>query len=153
MTDAHRDFSARCFSACWELIERSDRTDSEVEDMRLLAYASLWHWKQRDDCTDENLCVGYWQVSRVEALAGYGAVARDFALKSLAAAHSAALAPFFRGYALEALARSAAALGDRVVASEQIEAARAELSRVEDPEAADMLRADLDQLACRLEAG
>jgi len=146
LQEAHRTLSAQCFNACWELIDKTDRTELNLEDMRSLAYASLWHWKQRADCTDQNRSVGYWQVSRVEALAGYGNVARDYAEKCLMAARRGALAPFYVGYAFEALARAASALGDADAASGQLEAARAELAQGDDPESAELLRADIEQL-------
>jgi hypothetical protein len=67
---AHRHFSASCFNLAWELIDKPDRTAEDDEQMVRLAQASLWHWTQRSDCTDKNLSIGYWQVSRVCALLG-----------------------------------------------------------------------------------
>lgn len=51
----HEAFSGGCFNKCWTLIEKADRSPEDVEDMLLLAQASLWHWKQRNDCTPMNL--------------------------------------------------------------------------------------------------
>jgi len=70
MQEIHRQMSVKCFNECWGLIEKSDRTAEDTENMLLLAEASLWHWRQRTDCQPSNLSVGYWQVSRVHALAG-----------------------------------------------------------------------------------
>lgn len=77
-SQAHKFFSADCFSNTWELIDKADRTPEEDEQMLLLAMASLWHWTQREDHTLSNLSVGYWQVSRVHALRGHANEARRY---------------------------------------------------------------------------
>ena len=46
---AHRYFSADCFNATWDLMEKSDRTSDDDEMMRAMAHASLFHWLKRDD--------------------------------------------------------------------------------------------------------
>ncbi len=147
MQEAHRTFSADCFNACWDLIDRHDRSEADTETMRRLAYASLWHWTQREDCTSQNMSIGYWQVSRVEALAGNAELARRYGTLSLESAQSGGLEPFYAGYAREAIARACALSGDIGSASEALEAARADLGRVDDPESASMLKADLEAVA------
>ncbi|MBM3494921.1 MAG: hypothetical protein FJX72_11480 [Armatimonadetes bacterium] len=144
MQETHRRLSVQCFNDCWDLIDKAERDDAETESMRLLAYASLWHWKQRDDCAPMNLSVGYWQVSRVEALAGNGDLAGEFGRKSLDAAQTGALPPFYAGYAYEALARAELVRGDLQSAMARLAAARAELAKVTDAESAQMLEADLN---------
>jgi hypothetical protein len=145
--DAHREFSAGCFNACWEYIDKADRTPEDVENMRLLAYASLWHWKQRADCSQMNLSVGYWQAARVEALAGNAELARESGEKCLRAAQEGKLSPYYVGYGYEALARAELAAGNRDAAREHLASARSELEKVTDAESADLLRADLDGVA------
>jgi hypothetical protein len=44
---AHRYFSAHCFNAAWELIEKKDRTPEEDRQMVSLNQASLYHWRGR----------------------------------------------------------------------------------------------------------
>ena len=67
---AHQFFSAHCFNSAWELIDKPERTPEENEQIIQRTMASLWHWTQREDCTDQNLSIGYWQAARVYALAG-----------------------------------------------------------------------------------
>lgn len=86
---AHRRFSTECFNRAWELIEKPERTRDDDEAMVLRAMASLWHWTQRPDCTEQNLAIGHWQVSRVYALAGHGEAAMHHAQRSLALALAA----------------------------------------------------------------
>jgi len=102
---AHRFFAAHCFSAAWDLIGKPGGTPEEDRLTVALNQASLYHWQSRPDCTGENLSVGYWQASRIQALIGNAAKATRFAEVSLG--YSAGLDPFYVGYAHEAFARAA----------------------------------------------
>ena len=62
LKSAHKHFSTYCFKKAWELIEKQDRTPNEENELILLNQASLWHWTQRNDCTDINLFIGYLQA-------------------------------------------------------------------------------------------
>lgn len=142
--DAHRFFSASCFNRAWDLIRKSDRTDSENEQMLLLSQSSLWHWTQRHDCAPRNLSIGYWQLSRVHALLGRAGDARASAIECLR--HSQGEAPFYMGYAHEALARSAAVAGDDAAKAQHLNQARNYLDQVTEETDRAPLRADLDSL-------
>jgi hypothetical protein len=107
---AHRFFAADCFNRAWDLIQKPARSADENQQMLLLALASLWHWTERDDCTDRSFSIGYWQVSRVYSVLGEGENAQRYA--ELCMAKSKEEAPFFLGYAHEAMARAAMVRGD-----------------------------------------
>ena len=62
---AHNLFSAVCYNKAWELIEKTDRTPEEDEQLIRLSMASHWHWTQRKDCSPTNTSVAYWQTSRI----------------------------------------------------------------------------------------
>ena len=109
---AHRHFSAACFNETWALLDKANRTPEENRQMIATAWASLYHWTQRPDCTSQHLSVGYWQVSRVHAVLNLAQEARRYA--EVCDAYSHDLPPFYRGYAQEALARAAALTGDTV---------------------------------------
>jgi hypothetical protein len=143
--DAHRFFSASCFNRAWDLIRKAERTDSENEQMLLLSQSSLWHWTQRHDCTPRNISIGYWQLSRIHALLGRAEDARASALECLR--HSEGEAPFYIGYAHEALARSAAVAGDHAAKAKHLQQAHQHLARVVDERDRAPLRADLESLA------
>jgi hypothetical protein len=141
---AHRHFAAECFNRAWSLIDRPSRTPAEDEGMVSAALASLWHWTERSDCTDQNLSVGHWQASRVYALVGQGESARRHAERAL---HFAAgCSPFYVGYAHEALTRAAVVLGDRAAAGEHLAQAQACAAAVTDAEERKMLESDLKSL-------
>jgi hypothetical protein len=142
--DAHRFFSASCFNRAWDLIDKAGRTEAENEQMLLLSQSSLWHWTQRHDCTPRNLSIGYWQLSRVYALLGRAEDARASAEVCLR--HSEGQAPFYIGYAHEALARSAAVAGDDAEKSRHLEQATRYLAEVTDEQDRAPLRADLESL-------
>ena len=147
---AHAFFAPSCFNACWTLIDKPDRSPKETEDMLLLAYASLWHWKQRADCKPTNLSVGYWQVSRVHALAGQYEMARLFGEKCLRIGHEYALTRFHIGYAHEALARAEILRKDFAAAQGHLADARHLLGRVTDKEEKELLGTDLAELEKKL---
>jgi hypothetical protein len=62
---AHRFFSAACFNRTWEWLDKPKRTADDGEAMIACCLASLWHWRQRPDCTQRNMSIGYWQIARV----------------------------------------------------------------------------------------
>ena len=127
---AHRYFAADCFNKAWDLIDKSERTPEEDEQMIGLGQASLWHWTQREDCTDRNMSVGYWQASRIYALVGQADEARRYGLLSLDFGRRSELPPFFVGYSYEALARSEAVAGNRAKMEKHLESAREAADKV-----------------------
>lgn len=142
---AHRFFAPDCFNRCWGLIDRTDRERADDEQMLHLAHASLYHWSQRPDCTEQNRSIGCWQLARVYALVGRGAEARYWGERALA--HAAHTPPFYRAYAHEALARAAAVLHDVDARYAQLVAARVLLEQITDAEERAMLEADLASVA------
>jgi hypothetical protein len=143
--EAHRHFSADCFNRAWELIEKESRTQQETTTMILRAMASLWHWTQREDCSAQNMSIGYWQVSRVLALAGEGGLATRFGTLCLEV--SATVAPFYRGYAYECLGRAAVVSGAMEDAARYLAEARRCVAEIQDPQDRRQLEADLDTLS------
>lgn len=125
---AHKLFAVECFNGVWDLIDKTDRTSGDNEQMLLQAMASLWHWTQRPDRTDKNLSISYWQVSRVYALLDDGSAAKHFAQLSLAKSKNES--PFYKGYAYEALARAGMTQGDRTAMETALTEARRLASEV-----------------------
>lgn len=153
MESAHRQFSVQCFNDCWTLIDAAERTAEDVQEMVLLASASLWHWKQRPDCTPTNLSIGLWQVARVLALAGSPDLAAAFGEHCLRVGQQAGLTPFYTGYAREALCRAAVVQGRWAAAAAHLAQAQAELARVQEADERELLARDLDSLAQSIQAG
>ncbi len=140
---AHRYFAADCFNKAWDLIEKSERTPEEDQQMIGLGQASLWHWTQRDDCTDQNLSVGYWQASRIYSLAGQAEEARRYGQLSLDCSRRGKLPPFFLGYSYEALARAESVQGNRAEVEKHLVSAREAADKVSGAEEKKQLLDDL----------
>jgi hypothetical protein len=144
LQSAHKYFSAHCFNAAWDLIDKFPRTPEEDMTMLQRSLASLWHWTQREDAKPQNLSVSYWQVSRVYALLGQAENALAYGAVSLKLAEG--LEPFYGGFAYEALARAEMVAGNEGKMNEYLEKARALAEQVEDEEDKRMLIGDLETI-------
>lgn len=142
----HRDFAAQCFNACWDLIDKHDRSAQEDETMRRLAEVSLWHWTQVADHTARHLSIGYWQLSRVHALSGLCERALAYGEHCLAVSQEGKVEPFYLAYGWEAKARALATCGRQDEAREAIARARDLAADVEDKESRSMLEKDLESI-------
>ncbi|MBE7497874.1 MAG: protein kinase [Verrucomicrobiaceae bacterium] len=140
----HKKLSADCFNRTWELLEKKERTAEENERMISLSHASLAHWRMREDCTDRNLSIGYWQLSRVYAVLGQGNNAERYG--GLCLRVSGQEPPFYLAYAHEALARAALLNERRELFDEHLAEAKALAAKVTDAEEKKMLVDDLATL-------
>ena len=141
INSAHKYFSALCFNRAWELIGKQSRSDKENEHMIQLCHASVYHWSQRDDCTDKNLSIGYWQLSRVYALLGMAENARRYGQLSLDCTPEED--SFLRGYAFEALARAEMVAENNAKKKEFLSKAHKYADAVEDEDEKQYLIGDL----------
>ncbi len=144
---AHRVFSVDAFNSAWDLIEKADRSEADIEEMIALAQASAWHWSQRQDVRPKNLSISAWQLARVYTEAGRYEEAERYANRSLEISKSADVGPVYTGYAYEALARLARETDQLELRDEWLALARAEAEKVEDALDRDQLIRDLDEIA------
>jgi hypothetical protein len=149
LAKAHQWFAAGAYNSTWNLLQKERRSPGEDREMILSAMASLYHWMQRDDCTEQNLSIGYWQISRVHAVVGLGPEARRYG--ELCLAYSALLEPFYIGYGHEALARAAVVQDNLGRAIEHASRARSLAAEVTDAEGREWLLADLDEIDAMIE--
>lgn len=145
LATVHRYFSATCFNAAWALVDKVDRTTADEQRLIETCYASLYHWRSREDCTDQNLSIGYWQLSRAHAVMGNGTEAKRAA--EICLSHSENLEPFYLGYAYEALARAAWIAGDGNQAREVARQALAQAELVQQADHREMLTKDIQEFA------
>ena len=142
---AHKFFSATCFNAAWDLIDSEERSEDDGMRMLDLAHSSLWHWSQRQDCTEKHLSTGYWQLSRVYALLRYPELARAYGNKALSLTEESD--PFNGGFAHEAIARAEMVAGNREAMNDHLTKARSLLERVSQTDDAAWLKQNLDDIA------
>lgn len=90
------------------------------------------------------MSIGYWQASRIYALLGQSANAREYG--QLALDTSKEHVPFYGGYAHEALARAEWVARNREKAQEHLLQAYVLASEIEDPEEKKTLEADLETI-------
>jgi hypothetical protein len=110
------------------------------------AHASLWHWQQRPECTNQNRSIGYWQLARVYALLGAADVSMQFAQRCLDVSCDPPLPPLFVGYAYEALARAAKLKGDASAVARWRALGQVHCEKVESDESRRLLVDDLATL-------
>lgn len=61
--EIHKQFAVNLFNHTWDLLEKKDRTEDEIDEMIHSAHASRYHWGQIG--TPINFERGEWQISRV----------------------------------------------------------------------------------------
>ncbi|MEP0813272.1 MAG: hypothetical protein HRF49_01225 [bacterium] len=107
----HKKTAVDAFNACWDLIDKKDRTLQEDLEMIRRAHVSRWHWQHVGE--PKNFAAGDWQCSRVYAILGRGEPALIYAKESLRECEEGGVTDFNLPFAHEACARAYAALGDR----------------------------------------
>ncbi len=142
--EPHKFFSTLCFNKAWDLIEKPDRTAAEDDEMIHLAHASIWHWSKRPDCTAKNLSIGYWQLSRINAVLGDGPNALQSARICLE--KTPRDDAFLLGYAYEALARAEFLAGNTENAQEHLAEAVQQAEQISEAEDKESLLNDLKNL-------
>ena len=143
LTTAHKFFSTHCFNKAWNLIDQPSRTPEEDDSAIASNIASAWHWKQRDDCTQVNLSVSFWQTSRIYSILGQVDNARRYARLCLDASQGEDVAQFYLGYAYEALARAESLVGNTVQMEQYLNQARNIAAAMSDSDEKHMLLDDL----------
>ena len=151
VTLGHKKFAAAAFNHAWDFIDLKTRTDENVRQMLDAAHASSWHWRHRDDATPQNRSIADWQLSRVHALVGNGAMALDYGNLCLVSAIETGL-PFYIGYAYEAISRANWVLGNLDDARVAIAAAEEQIALITSVDEAALLRPDLDDIAAKIGA-
>lgn len=134
LREAQESFAKTTYNGIWALLEKKDRTPSEDEDLILMAYSSLYHWKQIG--TEVNLQRGYWMISRVYQVLGDSQQALDWAhrCQQITDKYPGKMEDFDLAYAREGLARAYALAGDLEKAKKEYDLAAELGESIEDPE-------------------
>lgn len=147
--DAHRRLGKELYNHAWSLIELTDRTPEQVDEMLASTHASAYHWSKAGG-TLANSARSQWQIARVYATLGRGEPALWHAQRCVALAEAAVAAGVADDWdlaaALEELARAQAVAGDGSAARETQTRAREALTGIADPEDRQLIEQDLDSL-------
>jgi hypothetical protein len=137
----HRRIGADLFNYTWTLLDRTERTADDEDEMLYAAHASRYHWGHAG--TALNRSIAEWQISRVYATLKRPEPALYHARRSLEIARRNHLGRFYLAYAYEALARASAVAGETRARGRYLREARRIGSTVRDRDDRRMLLEDL----------
>ncbi len=118
----HRTQGVELFNFTWTLIEKADRTQTEIDTMIHAAHASRHHWGFVGE--PKNFARGEWQISRVYAVLDRVEPAMYHAQRCLAICEENGIGDFDIAYAYEALARATSIAGAERQLNEYVAKAR-----------------------------
>jgi DNA-binding transcriptional MerR regulator len=140
--ETQRRLAADCFNKTWTLMEKTDRTAMDDDEMVHCTHASAYHWRQVG--TPANWARAEWQCSRVYAILGRPEPALQHARRCLELAESAPaeMADWDLPAAYEALARAHWVAGDSGEARRFVELGREATAKIEDEDDRRHMEAD-----------
>jgi hypothetical protein len=65
LQEVHKKFAVETFNQTWDLIEKRDKNQSEIDRMINAAHTSRYHWEFAGDAV--NIARGEWLISRMYA--------------------------------------------------------------------------------------
>lgn len=140
-----RKLAPMAFNRAWELLDRTELSPEEEDEMLAAAFAQRYHWYEIGDARTRS--IADWQVSRVAAVLGHADLARRFGFRSLEVAQAHNLGPFLEGFAHEAIARAAAVVDDVETFTEHLNEAKALVGAIDEDDERATLEADLSEMA------
>jgi hypothetical protein len=142
--EAELEFAKRTNGKVWQLLGKSDRSPAEDEQMKLAAYASLYHWLQVGK--EVNHQRGEWMIAHVYTVLGESAPALKHAQHclELTEAFMDQMTDFDIAYAYEGMARANALAGNRETARQFFEKAKAAGEAIANPEDKEIFVGDLE---------
>ena len=122
--ETHRRLGSDLFNKTWTLMEKTDRTPEDDDELIHCAHASAYHWLQVG--TAANRARSEWQCSRMYTVLGRAEPALHHAQRCLEICESdpGALEDWDLPFAYEALARAYATAGDAGEMSRCLDRAR-----------------------------
>jgi hypothetical protein len=141
---ARRALAVALYNRVAELLERSDRTAADDQELVNAAHASRYAWTSIG--TARHLAIGDWQISRVYTVLGRPEPAVHHAQLCLDNARLAADEPWLLASAYEALSRAYASAGERAAAAQWRARAVAQLELVTDVEDRAVVERDIASL-------
>jgi DNA-binding transcriptional MerR regulator len=108
--ETRRRLAVDLFNHVWTLLETTERTVEQDDEMVHAAHASRYHWGEVGE--PANLARGEWQCSRVYAVLGRGEPALHHARRCLEICQQHGIGDWDLAFAYEALARASRVAGN-----------------------------------------
>jgi DNA-binding transcriptional MerR regulator len=140
--ETERRLGIDLFNKTWTLMEKTDRTREDDDEMLHCAHASAYHWLQVG--TQANRARSEWQCSRVNAILGHVEPALRHARRCLELVEASPdeMEEFDLPAAYEALGRAHAVAGDTAEAQRYVELGRAATAKIADDDDRAIMEAD-----------
>ena len=140
--EAQRRLGADLFNKTWTLMEKTDRTPEEDDEMLHCAHASAYHWLQVG--TQANRGRSEWQCSRVYTVLRLSEPALRHAHRcfDIVQASPDEMEEFDLPAAYEALGHAYSLAGDLTEAGRYVELGRAETAKIVDDDDRQLMEAD-----------
>jgi hypothetical protein len=136
-----RQLAVDLFNHVWTLLENSDRTPMQDDEMIHAAHASRYHWGEVGEPV--NLARGEWQCSRVYSVLRRPEPALWHARRCLALCEEHGIVDWDIAFAHEAIARALRVAGDHAGADAAVSRARELAGSIADAEDRELLESDL----------
>lgn len=111
----HRTFAVECNNAAWDLAAREDRTPADDRQMLSAAFAAAYHWAQIGNPLND--ARADMTLAHVLALLNQGAMALEYARRSLSFFEAGSGEDWDLAFAHAELAHAAAKCGDHTLHS------------------------------------
>jgi hypothetical protein len=102
--ETHKKFAVDLFNLTWELIEKEDRSQAEIDRMINAVHGSRYHWEIAGDAV--HIARGEWLISRVYAILQRPEPCHYHASRCLQVTLENELKDFDLAFAYEAMARA-----------------------------------------------
>lgn len=140
-----RQLGVDLYNDVWRLLQKTDRTPEENDEVVHQAHASAYHWLKAPESEPKNQARGEWLCSRVYAVLGRGEGALHHATRCLEITeqHADNVEDWDLPFAYEALARAHRVAGDAEESRRYAELARESGESIADSEDREHLVAEL----------
>jgi hypothetical protein len=144
LDEAHKYFAQSTNGRVWELLQKTNRSPSEEDEMLHAAHACAYHWQFAGTAVHQQR--GEWLISHIHVVLGHGNEALRHAQRcfELTEANRNLMQDFDIAYAFEGMARAQALLGDHHIAKEFLLLAEQAGNAIADEEDKSIFMGDLD---------
>jgi len=140
----HKKYAIDLFNQTWDLIDKEERSQEEIDRMIHAAHASRYHWEIAG--TELNIARGEWQVSHVYAISNRVEPCLYHAKRCLQITLENDLKDFDIAFAYEAMARACDLAGDELETAKYVELAKEAATKIKDPEDRKYFLSQLDAI-------